>query len=717
MGQPILNAVERILMLKKKYMLILGGVLVFTCFIASILNITFNYMKSSRKWALRELEKQVNAGSKQLQFYVKGMSSYLIRIEKYLANNNMKVDKELYGYLNFARNHHQDAISEILILDANGNVVADTNPASLQSSFRESEYFKNTQHTFNKIYLSKAIIVSDLNTRPEVSPKIFHDPLDMGWVLYTGVYSKGVFKGAVLFVLRSEPFFNRYTMALSKLVSGYGFILQKDGRILFHRNVELRGKFLSDLPDSSDMARAKDLLKKTEEKGFTHRIIGQHMMLTSETYLPNQSWIVGISTTTSKLARKTLTFIYTLSGIVLLLGIIIFGLVFTLIRLDQARDALMESEARFRGILEAAENISFIMTDLAGTEAHILEFSPGAERIFGYSRKEVIGKPVAMLHLSEDVARFPDVIEAMKQQKKGFTGESTMVRKSGEIFPALFTTCPFCDAQGNMTASLGVSIDITEKKTLEAEAIRSSHLASLGKLAGGVAHEINNPINGIMNYAQLISDRLDKESPLVEFAGEIIHETNRVTTIVRNLLTFARQEKQTHSPARIGDIIEQTLSLIRTVFRHDQITLEINVPHDLPKIKCQSQQIQQVLMNLMTNARDALNERYPEYDPDKKLSITSQKVSIIFDMFEKEEQEWIRTTVEDHGSGIDPDIIERMFDPFFTTKPRKIGTGLGLSITYGIVQDHQGKLHVESEPGQYTRFHLDLPVDNGWELE
>ncbi|MBW2662865.1 MAG: PAS domain S-box protein [Deltaproteobacteria bacterium] len=572
-------------MLKRKYMLILGGLLVFACFIAGILSVTINYMQSGRQWALRELKEQVNAGSKQLQFYVKGMSSHLIRIEKYLANSNMKIDKELYSYLDFARNHNPNAISEILILDADGNGVAGTNPSSLKSSFRKSEYFKNTQHTFNKIFLSETIIVSDLNIQPEVASKIFHDPLDLGWVLYTGVYSKGVFKGVVLFVLRSEPFFNRYSMALSKLTSGYGFILQEDGRILFHRDVELRGKFLSDLPDSSDMARAKDLLKKTEEKGFGHRVIGQHIMLASEIYLPNQIWTAGISTTKSKLAQKTITFIYTLSGLVLLLGTIIFGLVFALIRLGQARDALMESEARFRGILEAAENISFIMTDLDGTEAHILEFSPGAERIFGYSREEVIGKPVAMLLLSEDVARFPDVIEAMKQQKERFTGESTMVRKSGELFPVLFTAYPFCDAEGNMTATLGVSIDITEKKTLEAEAIRSSHLASLGKLAGGVAHEINNPINGIMNYAQLISDRLDKESPLEEFAGEIIHETERVAAIVRNLLTFARQEKQTHSPARMADIVEQTLSLILTVFRSDQITLEANVPDAVPGIR------------------------------------------------------------------------------------------------------------------------------------
>ncbi|MDM8556089.1 transporter substrate-binding domain-containing protein [Desulfococcaceae bacterium HSG7] len=250
---------------------------------------------------------------------------------------------------------------------------------------------------------------------------------------------------------------------------------------------------------------------------------------------------------------------------------------------------------------------------------------------------------------------------------------------------------------------------LEEKRALEAELRHQQKLQSIGVLAGGVAHEINNPINGIMNYAQLIVDDLNEDSPLTEFAGEIIHETERVSVIVRNLLAFARQEKQTHSPARMVDIVEATLSLIRTIMRHDQITLDVTVPEDLPQIKCRSNQIQQVLMNLMTNARDALNERYPKYDPGKVITVTSRVVL-------KEKQKWLRTTVEDRGSGITPGTKTQMFDPFFTTKPKEMGTGLGLSISYGIVQDHHGELHVQSEPGQYTRFHLDLPVDNGWEL-
>ena len=305
---------------------------------------------------------------------------------------------------------------------------------------------------------------------------------------------------------------------------------------------------------------------------------------------------------------------------------------------------------------------------------------------------------------------------------RAFRGETvhdagmTIVAEGQPPRHILAAGCPFFDVQNNLLGAVVVMRDITERKrqeehrwAMEAQLRQQQKLESIGTLAGGVAHEINNPINGIMNYAQLIQDRLEPGSPLAEYTSEILHETQRVADIVRNLLTFARNDKESHSPARIEDIIEGTLSLIRTVIRHDQITLQVNVPGDLPDLECRSQQIQQVLMNLMTNSRDALNERYAGYDPDKVLNVEAR-------LFEKRGRRWIRVTVEDHGTGIPPEVRERMFDPFFTTKPRDQGTGLGLAISHGIVKEHQGVMVVETEPGRFTRMHVDLPVDKGEEV-
>ena len=135
----------------------------------------------------------------------------------------------------------------------------------------------------------------------------------------------------------------------------------------------------------------------------------------------------------------------------------------------------------------------------------------------------------------------------------------------------------------------------------------------------------------------------------------------------------------------------------------------MDIGEELPYIKCRSQQIEQIIINLLTNARDALNERYPDYDEDKIIKISANPMK-------KNGEEWIRITVEDHGAGIPNDVAERIFDPFFTTKPRDTGTGLGLSISYGLIKEHKGELSVESEPGKYTRFHIDLMVNNGWEI-
>jgi signal transduction histidine kinase len=151
-------------------------------------------------------------------------------------------------------------------------------------------------------------------------------------------------------------------------------------------------------------------------------------------------------------------------------------------------------------------------------------------------------------------------------------------------------------------------------------------------------------------------------------------------------------------------MIEGTLTLVRTLLRHSRVILEVDIPEKLPPIRCRIQQIQQVLMNLLTNARDALNEKYPEHHPDKKILITARPL-------EENAATWVRITIEDHGTGIPTEIQTRIFETFFTTKSRDKGTGLGLSISTDIIKGHHGRITFDSKPGQYSRFHIDLPAD------
>jgi PAS domain S-box-containing protein len=414
------------------------------------------------------------------------------------------------------------------------------------------------------------------------------------------------------------------------------------------------------------------------------------------------------------------------------------GLIGTVIVRDtterrRAEQTLRDLSSRQEALLAA---IPDIIMEVDAAKVYTWANQAGVE-FFG---KDVIGREAAYYFIGEQ--------DTYRTVKPLFQGDGNLIRveswqrrHDGEARLLAWRCRVLKDPSGNVEGVLSSARDITDRKRLEDERIRleaqlrqHQKLEALGTLASGVAHEINNPITGIMSYAQLIADKVEPGSQAAEYAGEIVQETERVATIVRNLLQFARQEKQAHSPARIEDILEQTLSLLRAVFRRDQITLTVDVPDGLPALKCRSQQLQQVLMNLLTNARDALNEKYPGYHPDKTIRITAREVgggiadcrlngagtpnlqSEIVNL-QSPEGRWLRLTVADQGPGIPPEIQARIFDPFFTTKPRDQGTGLGLSISHGIVKEHHGALHCETEPGAGTQFHLDLPVDNGRRME
>ena len=375
----------------------------------------------------------------------------------------------------------------------------------------------------------------------------------------------------------------------------------------------------------------------------------------------------------------------------------------------QAEEALSESEAKLRNIVENSTNLFY-----SHTPDHQLTFlSPQTQQFFDCSPEEAMGIWMKLATDNPINAKGLEITEeAIRTGKRQPPYELELIGKKGRKIWVEVHEVPVAH-DGEIVGMVGSLTDITERKRAEAERLameahlrQSQKLESIGTLASGVAHEINNPLMGMINYADLIGERVEDDT-VKEYSQVIMKEGNRIATIVRNLLSFSRQEKETHSPAEIRDIIDNSLSLVGSLLRKDQITLDLDIPDDLPQVKCRSQQIQQVIMNLLTNAHDALNERYPEYDEDKIIRITARA-------FEKDGEDWIRTTIEDHGVGVPEDIAQRIFDPFFTTKSRAEGTGLGLSISFGIVREHHGELTVESVPGEYTRFHMDLRVNNGW---
>ena len=367
--------------------------------------------------------------------------------------------------------------------------------------------------------------------------------------------------------------------------------------------------------------------------------------------------------------------------------------------LDNARlyAALAYSEAQWRSLVDGAPDIIALVDERGRVEFinHLSPYDAEAERLLGADVGAVMDAP-SRAAWREALAEVVDTGERREL-------EICIAPEGGPRRYYMTRVAPIRIA-GRVGKILSISTDITERRGLEAQVRQQQRLESIGTLAAGVAHEINNPVQGILNYAELITAQAHEPEVVVEFAAEITNESERVAAIVRSLLAFSRHERdQEHERIELGPLVRGTLSLVRAVMRKDNVGLELDLPAGLPQLRCRPQQIQQVIMNLMTNARDALNERHPAFDERKRVEVRASS-------FEREGRPWLRLTVEDFAGGIPEAIRAQIFDPFFTTKGRDQGTGLGLAVSHGIAADHGGELWVETQLGVGSRFHLDLPA-------
>ncbi len=296
----------------------------------------------------------------------------------------------------------------------------------------------------------------------------------------------------------------------------------------------------------------------------------------------------------------------------------------------------------------------------------------------------------------------------MRSFKTGKEESSEITTDEGKIWDIM--SFPIKDDSGNIKTVIEFARDITEKANLQASATRTRHLASIGELAAGVAHEINNPINNIMNYAQILIDEFKDEGRDDSVTRRIIKDGDRIATIVRSLLSFARIRKEEKNLIFLHDIFSDTMSLTSAQLRKDGIHLHVDIPDKVIRIPVHPQQIQQVFLNIISNARFSLNQKFPATHDNKMLSITCEEITI-------NDNPYVRIVFRDLGMGIPERIIDKVINPFFSTKPNNVGTGLGLSISHGIISEHNGKLSIESQEGEFTRIVVVLPVVYGEENE
>ncbi len=245
--------------------------------------------------------------------------------------------------------------------------------------------------------------------------------------------------------------------------------------------------------------------------------------------------------------------------------------------------------------------------------------------------------------------------------------------------------------------------EIADRRKAEAEASKTSQLASLGELAAGVAHEINNPVNGIINYAQILSNKSKEGTEEQKIAGLIIKEGDRIAGIVNSLLSFERSRKEKKYPVSIHEIMSDTLKLTESQIRNDGIKSAVDIPPDLPKIFAHPQQIKQVFLNIISNSRYALNHKFPHIHESKIFNIYGKEVTI-------DDIPHIQIMFYDNGIGIGAEILDKVMNPFFTTRTPNVNAGLGLSISHSIINNHSGMLTVDSKEGEFTTVTIGLPV-------
>ncbi len=364
------------------------------------------------------------------------------------------------------------------------------------------------------------------------------------------------------------------------------------------------------------------------------------------------------------------------------------------------QNSLMQTNEFLENLIDSSVD-GIIAVDMKG---NIIIFNKSAEELFGYTGREAIENVHITQIYRPGFAR--EIMRMLRSPGYGGVGkmgaiEAIALKKDGEEIPCNLTAAIVYDRYGKEIASVGIFSDLRERKRMQRELeetqmqlLQSEKMSSLGKLAAGIAHEINNPLGGIMIFANMILEDLSEDDDKRDDLKRIVSEATRCKNIVKGLLEFSRQTDSTMELTDINRLIEQGMSLLENQAIFHNIKIIKTLDTELPLVKCDSARLSQVFINIILNAVDAMGEKgtftiETHYEKDKNIA---------------------EITFTDTGCGIPEDIINKIFDPFFTTKDIGKGTGLGLSMSYGIVKDHGGTINIQSTVGEGTKFIIELPV-------
>ncbi|MEZ4599249.1 MAG: PAS domain S-box protein [Syntrophotaleaceae bacterium] len=367
-------------------------------------------------------------------------------------------------------------------------------------------------------------------------------------------------------------------------------------------------------------------------------------------------------------------------------------------------DTLRESEKKYRTLFERSRDTIFILHPAR----RIIDINQAGIELFGYSREELFSRYLEKLFCNP--GDWELLWEKMDRSEFVSDFEVEMMRKDGRKIVVHFSMSAIKDDEGRMSGCQGIIHDITDRKLLERQLMQSQKMESVGILAGGVAHDFNNLLTAISGYGEILSESIREDDQLShESISNVLKAADRAAELTKSLLAFSRKQLINPKPVLLDPLISETGKIIQRIIGED-IEFSIDFSCRNLQVKADPGQIEQVLMNLATNARDAM-------PTGGHLSITT-KQAIVEEGMEKlydlpTPGKYALISVADTGNGIDKKTLQNIFEPFFTTKEVGKGTGLGLSIVHGIIKQHNGSVLASSQPGKGTTFDIYLPLAKG----
>jgi PAS domain S-box-containing protein len=364
-------------------------------------------------------------------------------------------------------------------------------------------------------------------------------------------------------------------------------------------------------------------------------------------------------------------------------------------------EQLGEDRSRLASIIDSSED-AIIGKNLDGT---ITSWNNGAERIYGYTPEEVIGKNISLLAPSDRPDEIPEILKKIARGESTEHYESLRVTKDGRHLNVSVSVSPLRDAKGDIVGASAIARDITAQKRAEGQLHQSQKMEAIGRLAGGVAHDFNNILGIIHACAEFLRDRIDRATEPSQYVENIKKATERGSSLTRQLLAFSRSSAVQPRILDLNERLKDVSKLLRPLMGDD---VEVLIVSKSPTavVEADPGQIDQIVVNLAVNARDAM--------PRGGKFILETRAEKFDESFAEQHQDmaagkYVLLAVSDTGSGMDEATVSRIFEPFFTTKEIGKGTGLGLATVYGIVKQSAGHIMVYSEPGHGTTFKIYLP--------